>query len=102
MNRRWSPALWSPRLVRLLVFAVLLGSSLWLHWFGWRSGGAGLTVYFPYGFVVIYISLYFFWEYHRIRRAKRSERLEAHHERLAELLDTLARQKEKGPGKPDP
>jgi hypothetical protein len=55
-----------------------------------------MTLHFPVGFIAIFISLYLFYEYNRVRRAKYDERREDRIERQQELLDNIYRARKKG------
>jgi hypothetical protein len=54
-----------------------------------------MTIYVPVGFIAIFISLYLFYEYNRVKRAKRDERREERYARQQELLDNIYRSKKK-------
>lgn len=53
-----------------------------------------MTVYVPWGFIAIFISLYLFYEYNRVQKAKRNERREELNERRRALLNDLIKSKE--------
>jgi hypothetical protein len=55
-----------------------------------------MTFNVPVGFIAIFISLYLFYEYNRVRRAKYDERREDRNARQQELLDNIWRARKKG------
>jgi len=58
----------------ILVLIVLIADFVRLHHSG--SGRGQLTIVVPWGLIAIFISLYIFREYNRVRRAKRDNRRE--------------------------
>ena len=56
---------------------------------------AQMTIYFPWGFAAIFISLYIFYEYSRVTKAKRNERKNERNERNKELLDNILKANKK-------
>jgi hypothetical protein len=58
----------------------------------------GVPAYFPWGFSLVYFSLYVFWEYNRVRRAKRAERREHLDELREALLGSLRARSGGSPG----
>jgi hypothetical protein len=55
-----------------------------------------MTIYVPGGFILVFMSLYIFREYNRVKRAKQEERRENLHSIRQEYLDRLIRSKNKG------
>jgi len=55
-----------------------------------------MTIYVPVGFIAIFISLYLFYEYNRVKRAKYNQRREERNDRQQELLDNIYRSRKKG------
>jgi hypothetical protein len=54
-----------------------------------------MTIYVPVGFIAIFISLYLFYEYNRVKRAKYDKRLEDRKNRQQVLLDNIFRSRKK-------
>lgn len=52
-----------------------------------------MNIYIPGGFISICISIYIFYQYNRVQKAKRNERREQLNERRKELLDDLIKSK---------
>ncbi len=48
-----------------------------------------MTIYVPWGIILIFISFFIFREYNRVSKAKRNERREAINERRQELLNNV-------------
>ena len=77
----------------ILVLIVLIADFVRLHHSG--SGRGQLTIVVPWGLIAIFISLYIFREYNRMRRAKRDNRREYMNERRQELLDNVLKKNKK-------
>jgi len=54
-----------------------------------------VNIYVPWGFIAIFISLYIFREYNRVKKAKKDERREYMNQRRQQLLDELFKAKKK-------
>jgi hypothetical protein len=54
-----------------------------------------MKVYIPWGIIAIFISFYIFYEYNRVRKAKKKERREELNNRRKELLDDVLKSKKK-------
>ncbi len=52
-----------------------------------------MTIYIPWGFIAICISLYIFYEYNRVQKAKRKERRKELNERRKEFLNEVVKSK---------
>jgi biotin transporter BioY len=61
----------------------------------WDINKMQMNIYVPWGFIAIFISLYIFREYNRVKKAKRDQRREDMNERRQELLDNLFKSKKK-------
>jgi len=48
-----------------------------------------MTIYVPWGIILIFISFFIFREYSRVSKAKKDERREAINERRQELLNNV-------------
>src|ERR1700733_15159787 len=59
------------------------------------SGHNRVSIVVPWGMIAIFISLYLFREFNRIRRAKRENRREYLNKRRQELLDNLLKKNRK-------
>jgi hypothetical protein len=59
------------------------------------SGHNQVSIVVPWGMIAIFISLYLFREFNRIRKAKRENRREYMNERRQELLDNLLKKNKK-------
>ncbi|MES1161327.1 MAG: hypothetical protein ABUM51_11250 [Bacteroidota bacterium] len=60
-----------------------------------------ITIYVPVGFIMVFMSLYIFREYNRVKRAKRDERRESLDATRQEYLDRLIKSRNKE-SNPDP
>ena len=54
-----------------------------------------MNLYVPWGFIAIFISLYIFREYNRVKKARQEERREEINQRRQELLDNVIKAKKK-------
>jgi hypothetical protein len=70
-----------------LVYIILLSIYIRVRNTGLNS--SPITIYVPWSFIAIFISLYTFYEYNRVRKLRRKERLEERKERRQELLDNI-------------
>ncbi|HEV3412084.1 MAG TPA: hypothetical protein VG101_06380 [Puia sp.] len=59
------------------------------------TGHNRINIVVPWGLIAIFISLYLFKEYNRVRKAKRENRREYMNERRQELLDNLLKKDKK-------
>jgi hypothetical protein len=59
------------------------------------SGNNRVSIVVPWGMIAIFISLYLFNEFNRIRKAKRENRREYMNERRQQLLDNLLKKNKK-------
>lgn len=60
-----------------------------------KSSGYGVKVYIPIWLISIFISLYYFYENNRVRKAKREERKDMLNQRRQEILDNVIKSKSK-------
>ena len=60
-----------------------------------------INIVVPWGLIAIFISLYLFREYHRVRRAKREDRREYMNQHRQELLNNIFKKNKKTTQKPD-
>ena len=60
-----------------------------------------MTIYVPGGFILVFISLYFFREYHRVKEAKQEERRENLHAVRQAYLHNLIKAKNQKANDPE-
>jgi hypothetical protein len=80
-----------PEKVILGIFAVafIILTAIFIRQSNSGSGHKQINIVVPYGAIAVFISLYLFREYNRVRNAKRENRREYMNERRQELLNNI-------------
>jgi hypothetical protein len=79
----------------VLIAALVILIAVFTRLSNFGSGHNRVSVVVPWGLIAIFISLYLFREFNRIRKAKRENRREYLNERRQELLDNLLKKNKK-------
>jgi amino acid permease len=74
-------------IIGILILALIVLMAVFVRFFNYGSGLINLVV--PWGLIAIFISLYLFEEYNRVRKAKRENRREYMNQHRQELLDGI-------------
>ncbi len=77
------------------IIAYFISVTIFEKLFNITSNHSQMNIYVPWGFIGIFISLYIFYEYNRVKKAKRNERREERNARKQELIDNILKANKK-------
>lgn len=80
-------------IIGILILVLIVLMAVFVRFFNYGSGQISLVV--PWGLIAIFISLYLFEEYNRVKKAKRKNRREYMNQHRQELLDGVLKKNKK-------